>query len=252
MNITATIQARMGSTRLPGKVLKKVKNKPLLLWQIERIRQSRLIDNIVVATSISKLDDEIEKFCLDNNIQYYRGSENDVLGRVSELLELKKVDIHIECYGDSPLIDPRIIDETIGFYFKYNHKADYFSSTLKTTYPPGLELSIYKASVLIDVNKRVSKDDPLREHVGFNITRFKDEFRLFSIEAPKRLNKPDLYLEVDTLEDFELIKHVINHFFEINKENFTAYDLIDFFESNPELSLLNNKIERRWKSFRTE
>ncbi len=251
MNITATIQARMGSSRLPGKVLKIVNNKPLLLWQVERIKNCRLIDNIIIATSTSKLDDQIVEFCLKNNIEFFRGSENDVLERVANLLEERKVDIHVECYGDSPLIDPRIIDESIALFFKYKNKADYFSSSLKTTYPPGLEVTIYFASILIEVNKRISKDDPLREHVGFNITRF-SEFKLFSFEAPLQLNKPDLYLEVDTIEDFKLIKHVINHFIKIKKENFTAYDLVEYFEKNAELASINNNVERRWKSFRED
>lgn len=252
MNITASIQARMGSSRLPGKVLKLIHTKPLLLWQIDRLKQSRLIDNIVVATSNSELDNEIVEVCIQNDIQFYRGSENDVLSRVTELLEVNKVDIHVECYGDSPLIDPQLIDESIGIYFKYRDIADYFSSAIKTTYPPGLEVSIYNSSVLIDINKRISKDDPLREHVGFNITRFKEDYNIYSIEAPPRLNKPNLYLEVDTQEDFELIKHVVNYFVSINKLNFSAYDLVEFFEKNPELSLLNNKVERRWKLLRED
>lgn len=252
MNITASIQARMGSTRLPGKVLKCVDNKPLLLWQIERIRKSRLVDNIIVATSTSKLDDEIVDFCLNNNIQFFRGPENDVLQRVSDLLEINKVDIHVECYGDSPLIDPQIIDESIGLFLKHKKEADYFSSAIKTTYPPGLEVTIYEAKILTNINKRISKSDPLREHVGYNITRFKDDFKIFSIEAPERLNRPDLYLEVDTQEDFQLIEHVIGHFIKIDKINFTAYDLVEFFDINPELSLINEKVQRRWKLFRKD
>ena len=100
----------MGSSRLPGKVLKSINDKPMLLWQIERIRRSRLIDNIIVATSNSELDNEIVKLCIENEIQYFRGSENDVLARVANLLEINDVDIHVECYGDSPLIDPQLID----------------------------------------------------------------------------------------------------------------------------------------------
>ena len=251
MNITASIQARMGSSRLPGKVLKPINGKQMLLWQIDRIKRSRLIDNIIVATSNSEFDNEIAKLCIENEIQYFRGSENDVLARVANLLKEFKVDIHVECFGDSPLIDPQLIDESIGIFFKYKDKADYFSSSLKTTYPPGLEFSIYDASILVAINKRISADDPLREHVGFNITRFRD-YKTFSIEAPPNLYRPELYLEVDTQEDFDLINFVINHFISINKLNFSAYDLVNFFDKNPELSNVNNKVERRWKKLRNE
>ena len=135
-----------------------------------------------------------------------------LIGKVSSvnLLEINNVDIHVECYGDSPLIDPQLIDESIGIYFKYKDQADYFSSSIKTTYPPGLEFSIYNGSILIDVNKRISADDPLREHVGFNITRFED-YKIFSIEAPLSLQKPELYLEVDTKEDFLAIKKIMEY-----------------------------------------
>ena len=118
MNITATIQARMNSKRLPGKVLENILGKPMLQWQIERLKRSRLVDDIILATTDSKKDDPIQELCEKLNIKFYRGSENDVLGRVNNLLQKYDVEIHLECFGDSPLIDPQIIDEFIGFFKK--------------------------------------------------------------------------------------------------------------------------------------
>ena len=118
MKIIATIQARMGSTRLPGKVLKDICGKPMLLWQVDRIKKSRLIDDVIIATTTSPKDDEIVQFGIKNNIKYYRGSEDDVLNRVASLICKFGIDLHIEFCGDSPLPDPQLIDEFIGYYLK--------------------------------------------------------------------------------------------------------------------------------------
>ena len=162
MKVTATIQARMGSSRLPGKVLMDICGKPMLLWQVERIRRARLVDEIIIATTLSESDNEIETFCKINNIRFFRGSENDVLGRIACLISERNIDIHLECYGDSPFIDPQIIDESIGFYLKKNIPNGYFSSSLETTYPPGMEVTIYRGNMLTEVNNLIPKNDPLR------------------------------------------------------------------------------------------
>lgn len=250
MNITATIQARMGSTRMPGKVLADLCGKPMLQWQVERIRRSRLIDNLVIGTSVSTADDVIEDFCFANNIECYRGSENDVLNRITSLLVDKSVGLHVECYGDSPLIDPQIIDEFIGYYFKHQDQADYFSSALKTTYPPGFEVTIYPAKILIEVNKLISPFDPMREHVGYNITRFPDRYRLCSLEAPPWFAVPNIYLEVDTPEDFSVIYSVIKHFVDKGQNHFGLSEVLELLRKNPEISLINLEVERRWKKLR--
>ena len=117
--IVASIQARMGSTRLPGKVLADICGKPMLLWQVERIRKSRLIDEVVVATTTSSKDDQIEQFCIKNKISFYRGSEEDVLKRISSLIKDFKINLHLEFCGDTPLSDPQIIDEFIGYYLLF-------------------------------------------------------------------------------------------------------------------------------------
>jgi spore coat polysaccharide biosynthesis protein SpsF len=250
MNIVATIQARMGSSRLPGKVLVNVCNKPMLLWQIERIRRSRLINDVVVATSKSSLDDEIEKFCIDNKIICYRGSEDDVLQRISSLLRDLKVDLHVECHGDSPLIDPQIIDEFIGYWFKHNQFADYFSSALKTTYPPGSEVTVYHSKVLLTTNELVAYDDPLREHVGFNITRFPEKFKLCSLEAPPWLFAPEIYLEVDVEDDLYLVRSIFTHFIELNQEHFSLGEILKMLRNNSKLTKVNDAVIRRWKVLR--
>ena len=118
MRVVAIIQARMNSSRLPGKVLEIVEGKPIIEWQFERLSLSRLVDEVVVATSDKKNDDPIVKWCRKNKIKFYRGSESDVLERVSEAIKKFNAYIHVECFGDSPLVDPKIIDEYVGFFIK--------------------------------------------------------------------------------------------------------------------------------------
>jgi spore coat polysaccharide biosynthesis protein SpsF len=252
MNIVATIQARMGSSRLPGKVLADVCGKPMLLWQVERIRRSRLVDRVVVGTSTSVLDDQIEDFCSRYDIEYYRGSENNVLERISSLLSHLSVDLHVECYGDSPLIDPQIIDEFIGFYLKNSHLADYFSSALQTTYPPGLEVTVYPARILIEVNQLVSSEDPMREHVGYNITRFPNLYKQCPLLAPFWFSDPEIYLEVDTPEDLALIRNIVRHFSELGQSHFSLGEILSMLRQFPHLVKGNSNIERRWKKLREQ
>ena len=252
MNITATIQARMGSSRLPGKVLADVCGKPMLLWQVERIRRSRLVDRVVVGTSTSPLDDQIADFCERHDIVCYRGSENDVLNRIACLLRDLSVDLHIECYGDSPLIDPQIIDEYIGYYLKYKNEADYFSSALETTYPPGLEVTLYPARILIELEQQLDSNDPAREHVGYNITRFPKLYRQQPLTAPSWFFEPDIYLEVDTAEDLAMLRAVVGHFVGKGREHFGLGEILSFLREEPELTKLNNSVERRWKELREQ
>jgi spore coat polysaccharide biosynthesis protein SpsF len=250
MNVTASIQARMGSSRLPGKVLSDVCGKPMLLWQVERILRSRLVDRVVVGTSVSSLDDQIDDFCKKNGVECFRGSEDDVLKRISSLVKEFEVDLHVECYGDSPLIDPQIIDEFIGYYFKFKEKADYFSSALETTYPPGLEVTLYPADILIQVDNMVMLDDPMREHVGYNITRFPDKFRLVSLKAPPWFSYPDTFLEVDSPEDLEVLRKVVGHFVANDQKHFSLTEILTLLRKNQSLFEGNTHVERRWKALR--
>jgi spore coat polysaccharide biosynthesis protein SpsF len=246
--IVASIQARMGSTRLPGKVLADVCGKPMLLWQVERIRKSRLIDKVVVATTTSSKDDQIEQFCIKNKISFYRGSEEDVLKRISSLIKDFKINLHLEFCGDTPLSDPQIIDEFIGYYFKNQKNADFVTSAPKTTYPAGFEISLYPGDVLIAVDERVCSDDPLREHVGYNITRFPKLFRTHVLEAPEHFTSPETYIEVDTVEDLNFIRQLVGYFLEEGKEHFGLAEILTFLKNHPELTEINKNVQRRWKA----
>ena len=250
MKIVASIQARMGSSRLPGKVLKDIFGRPMLLWHVERVKRSRLLDDVIVATTSSEKDSEIEAFCEQYSVLCYRGPEDDVLNRIASLIRHHQIDVHVEICGDSPLTDPQIIDEFVGYYLKHQHSYDYVSSAMKTTYPPGQEVIVYRGGVLSELDRSLSVDDPMREHVGYNITRFPDRYRLASLEAPDWLSEPEAYLEVDTQADLEMIQQLIGYFAEKGVEHFTLSQILDLLRRHPEIMQLNRAEERRWKSLR--
>lgn len=250
MKIAATIQARMGSSRLPGKSLKKILGKPMLALLIERIHLSKLIDEVIVATSTESQDDPIEKLALEMGVSCFRGSENDVLSRITGALKHFNVDIHVEFMGDNPIPDPLLVDTVIGFFLKNSNKYDYVTNALKTTYPPGAEVFVYPSAILYDAEKRV-ENPALREHVGLHIYQHPDRYRIFNIEATKGFHYPELHLEVDTDEDFKVVSEIFKHFYPENPE-FTLSQVICFMKENPDLAAENSRVERRWKKFRED
>ena len=252
MRIIASIQARMLSTRLPGKVLKNILGKPMLEHQIIRLKQSRLIDDVVVATTNNPADDEIVRFCENRDFSYYRGDEDDVLQRISDLISTYEADLHVECFGDSPLTDPRIVDEFIGYILKNFDDVDFVSNSIKTTYPPGSEVIVYKGQTLLDANKIVAKDDSLREHVSMHIYQRDDCFSVVNLEAPIYLSEPDIYMEVDTAEDFEVMTFIFENMKALGNQFFSIYDVITLLKQNPKIAKLNSNIDRRWKAYRND
>lgn len=249
MKITATVQARVGSSRLPGKVLKPICGKPMLELQLERIRRSRLIDELFIATSVSPKDDAIAALGKSLGVGVYRGSEDDVLGRVAGLLKAHAVELHVELIGDSPFTDPHIIDEVIGYYLKNRDRYDYVSNGMEVTYPSGMEVNVYPAHALLEAEAAVAASDPLREHVDIHLSKNK-RFRSASLRAPKHYHRPDIFLEVDTAKDFEMASAVFGHFIGQGRRHFSLAQILDFLEGRPDLVALNQNEERRWWRFK--
>ncbi len=250
MKIVATIQARMGSTRLPGKVLKRIVGKPMLALQIERIQQSRLIDEIIVATTTEPQDDAIVALARAQGVGFYRGSENDVVSRIVGALKAFEASIHVEFMGDNPIPDALLVDAIIGYYLKNADKYDYVTNALKTTYSPGAEVFVYPAAILYDAESRIT-EPALREHVGIHINRYPERYRLCNLEAPIWYRYPDMHLEVDTQEDFDVITAIFEYFYPHNP-GFSLSQVIDFMKVNPQLLAANKQVERRWKAFRQD
>lgn len=237
MQNLAIIQARMGSSRLPGKVLMDLSGKTVLERGIERVKKSKLVDEVIVATTMEKEDIPIVCFCSSIGIRVFCGSENDVLDRYYQAAKLIKPDNVIRITADCPLLDPGVLDLVIESHI--NGKFDYSSNTLNVTYPDGLDCEIMKYQILKDAwsNAALASE---REHVTQYIIKH-DYFRKCSVT-----NKYDFSSErwtLDTPDDYRFIKEVYS-LLEGFKGGFTFQDIISLLNRNPELRSLNQNSER--------
>lgn len=248
-NVVAIIQVRMGSSRFPGKAMHDVMGKPLLGHLITRLRRSIFLDDVVVATSVNPENDIIGTFCKNENIPCYRGDEDDVLGRTLEALQFMNATIGVEVFGDCPLIDPAVVDFIIEKFFNNIEKSDFVGNDLKTTFPPGMEVEVFNVDALKDASKRTN-DSAIRENGTLFIRQNPSLYNLMNIVAPKKWNRPDLELEVDTKEDVYVITKIIEHFTINNNENFGIEEIIKFMDANTNIKNKNINVHRNWKIFR--
>lgn len=241
MKVVAIIQARMGSTRLPGKVLKEINGKTLLGYQIERVKQSKSIDQIVIATTDLMSDQPIVDFCLSSKIDFYRGSEKDVLSRYYEAAQQYKADIIVRLTSDCPIIDPIIIDDVINHFIKKNPKVDYTSNTLERTYPRGLDTEVISFEGLKKAHEEATLERD-REHVTAYLYTNPNKFKLSGIVSVNDYSHHRW--TVDTEEDFKLISLILN---EIYDENylFVLEDVITLMDENPEWIKINQQVEQK-------
>ena len=238
MKITAIVQARVGSTRLPGKVLKKILGKTILEYGIERIQKAKYIKNIVIATPDKKRDLKIVKLVKKLGIDIYRGSEKDVLDRYYQAAKHFKTRHIARITSDCPIIDPQVIDAVAQRYL--TSKADYCSNNLEDTFPDGQDVEIFSFAALKNAweNARLLSE---REHVTPYIKKHPEKFKLASFK-----NKVDLSSKrwtVDEPNDFALIKAIIEALYPQNPD-FQIKDVLRFLSKNPELEKLNQNIIR--------
>ena len=240
VNTVAVIQARMGSTRLPGKVLRTVLGRPLLGYLIERVAKSKLIDLAVVATTCCQDDKVISDFCRDIGVACYRGSEDDVLSRFYDVAQITRADIVVRLCADSPLIDHRIIDEMVSEYLSNREGCDYYSNTIKQTYPLGMNIEIFNSNSL-KTSHSLSRHEYEKEHVTPYIYTHPESFRICHKHFKSDMS--GLRLTVDEEEDFQLVKQIIERLYENNKW-FSLNDVIDLYESDKKLFSINSHIKQ--------
>lgn len=250
-HIVASVQVRMGSSRYPGKAMYEMANKPLLGHLVSRLRRSKLLNDIIVATSINPENDVIESYCIENSIACFRGDEDDVLARTLGALHKMDASIGVEVFGDCPLIDPIIVDMIIEEFLNDENDLDFVGNDLKTTFPPGMDVEVFKVSALEDSSCRIV-DKAIREHGTLYIRQNPQIYKVNNIEAPQKWYRPELELEVDTEEDVYVVSKIFEHFHALNNENFGIDDIIEFMDSNPDLKKLNADVPRRWKEVRGE
>ncbi len=241
MNIVAIVQARMNSTRLSGKILLNIKGKPMLWHVVNRLKHSKLINEIVVATTNDKKDDETAIFCEDNKICFYRGKQEDVLDRYYQAARIHNADIVVRITSDCPLIDPVITDKVVSSYLGNREIVDYVSNTIKRTYPRGMDTEVMSFQAL-EKCWQEAKEKHQREHVTPYIYEHPEIFNLSNLENKRNLS--DLRLTVDEEKDLELVRKI---YIKLYKENnvFFIEDIIKLFENNPDLEEINRDIQQK-------
>lgn len=241
MRIEAFIQARMGSTRLPGKVLKLVNGKSLFDYQIERLKQAREIDEIVVLTSLNALDDAIEVFCKERNILCFRGSEDNVLERYYQAALQRAPDGVVRITADCPLIDPEVVDQVVKAFRQHFPSFDYISNSLERTFPRGLDVEVFSYQALEKAFKSAIRPEEL-EHVTVYLYHHSDLFKLKNIAHHPSLDRHRW--TVDTPEDFELVSLILTHLYPKHPQ-FRLNDVLVLLTEHPEWIQINAHIEQK-------
>lgn len=241
LNKVAIVQARYGSTRLPGKILKEISGRPMLWHVVNRLSFSELIDKIIVATTDLPNDNITEEFCINNKIDYYRGNADDVLSRYYEAAKQFKADIVIRITSDCPLIDPLIIDKMLNSFLAVDSECDYMSNVIERTFPRGLDTEIFYYYALEKaMNEAMTIYD--REHVTPFIYNHTDMFqtRNYSTSEDYSFHR----WTVDTEEDRRLIEEIYKALYNPDKL-FSFEDVIKLFEQKPELIKINQHIKQK-------
>jgi len=234
--ILAILQVRYSSSRLPMKVLKPILNKPMILHQIERLKHSKMIDKIVVATSSHNSDDIIEKICFENNVEIFRGNLDNVLDRFYQCAKLYNPQHVVRLTGDCPLIDWQVVDEMIQYFLDNNF--DYVKTSLK--FPDGLDAEVLKIKTLTDVSRNATLPSE-KEHVTQYIINNSEQFSNGVYELNQDLSH--LRWTVDEPEDFILVEKIYQALY---KENpfFLTKDILDLLKEQPYLNHINDSFIR--------
>jgi glutamate-1-semialdehyde 2,1-aminomutase len=236
--IAAIIQARMSSTRLPGKILQTILGAPMLLRQIERVRQASLCDALFVATSTSEADDSVAQLCESAGVACFRGSLDDVLDRYYRTALTTRPDHVVRLTGDCPLIDPEIIDAIIRFHVEGGFQ--YTSNTLELRFPDGLDVEVMSFTAL-ERAWREAKLPSEREHVTRYMYSVPGRLRTGSYVGTEDWSH--LRWTVDELEDLEFVRRVYSALYPANPR-FRTHDILELLERQPELSHINSNLER--------
>lgn len=236
--VVTIVQARMSSSRLPGKVMKMILDKPILERQLERMQHSKLCGQIVVATSTNKNDDIIEEYCIQNGIEIFRGDENDVLDRHYQCALKYEADIVAKIPSDCPLIDARVIDKVFDYYF--SNQFDFVSNLHPASYPDGNDVEIFRFSALEKAVKEANKKLE-REHTTPYFWENPQLFKIGNLTWEKGIDYSMSHrFTLDYLEDFLFIQKVFEELYSANS-NFSLDDILDLLKSKPEIYEINSK-----------
>lgn len=237
--IIAIIQARTGSSRLPNKVLMKIREKTLLELYVNRVKKSRLIDKIVVATTEKAEDDLIEELTKYLGIECFRGSENDLLDRYYQCAKKYHADVVVRATPDDPFVDPEIIDRAIMIF--QENSVDFVNNHFEPTFPEGLDIEVYSMAAL-EKAWREARLLSEREHVFPYFQDHPEKFR--TIVFKQETDYSQLRWTIDYICDYEMVKTIYEYLYE-KKPVFLQNDILQLLEAHPEIALMNSHIRRK-------
>jgi spore coat polysaccharide biosynthesis protein SpsF len=238
MKITAIVQARMGSTRLPGKVLANIGGETVLARVLRRLSGAPRIHEVVVATTDAVSDDEIVTECARLQVPCFRGSEHNVLNRYVRAAEQFCSDLIVRITADCPMIDPEVVDEVVAVCIA--RQVDLACNDVPRTFPRGLDVEVFTLDTLYKIHQMANKAYQ-REHVTALVYERRDIFRTFCVKGGRDVSH--LRWTVDTIEDLQLIRAIYAHF--ENRDDFGWREALDLVDSRPELAEINAHIAQK-------
>lgn len=238
--VVATVEARMTSSRLPGKMALQMVGKPVLALLLERLKRVPGLDDIVLATTVNAADNALEQIAQQSGARCFRGSEDDVLGRVLGAARAHRADVIVEITGDCVALDPFIIQECLDVYLAGGY--DFVANCVELSYPVGMDARIFSTEALALVDQWGQSPSD-REHVSSYFWEHPDRFRVCHVKAPPDLARPDLWIALDYAEDYEFIKAILEELYPRNP-GFTLRDILALLKARPELLGINAHLQR--------
>ncbi len=238
MNVVAIVAARLGSSRLQGKVLRPIVGVPMLELQMRRLQKCRTLNQIVIGTTDNPNDQALVDFAKSKGFSWGIGSEEDVLGRYHKIAAEYKADVIVRLTGDCPLIDPEVTDGVVKMHTDAGN--DETSNVIRRTFPRGMDTEVLSRACLDRINKE-AQDKIYREHVTNYIYDHPEKFKLGNYETKN--DRSDLRLCVDTEDDYKVVAGVFDGIYHKNPD-FRLKDVIEYLDAHPELAKLNAHIQQ--------
>ena len=236
MRVVASIEARMGSSRLPGKVLADIGGSSALDRLVDRLRGCSRVNDIVLATSTDTRDDVLERWAQNSGVAVYRGSEDDVLQRVVDAHHFMNSDIIVQITGDCPLLDPEIID--LGIETFLSNDCDVVTNARVPSYPQGADVQVFRFEDLVHVAATI-EDPAVREHVSLYFYEHPEIYRVIHLIAPCGSKNPDLRLQLDYAEDLVFIRAMYERLEPVYGARFGVLRILELLRTEPNLAKIN-------------
>ena len=240
--VVAIVQARMKSTRLPGKVLLPIQGEPMLTWVVERARLAKTVDEVIVATTTDRSDNAVDNHCNARDFTIYRGDPVDVLDRYWNTVELFDVDVIVRLTADCPLMDPELIDATVEPLMDKEDPVDFATTRLpwERTYPIGLDVEVSTREALRRAWQEAAESHQ-REHVMPYLYENPEQFRILLLNAEEDYG--DLRWTVDTKEDLAFIREIVARL--PDRSSFRWHDILSIVTEEPELQAINAGVDHK-------